>query len=290
MYIGRFAPTPSGDLHIGSLCVAIASYARAKNQNGKWILRIEDLDTNRNIKGASERIINQLESFGFIWDELIFQSKNIHRYCEVIENLKNKNLIYACSCTRSDLKKMNFCYNQHCRELNRKFEGRYSIRLKNIGNVFEFNDILQNKLTNNFLESTEDFILKRSDGIISYNLSSVIDDHDEGITEIVRGADLIPNTTKQINLMNILGYKIPNYLHIPLILDQNNKKYSKQNHAPSISQKNKKDLLMMVLQILNQQLPSQNINKITSRDILDYAIEKFNIKNIPTKNIIVRNY
>ncbi len=291
MYIGRFAPTPSGDLHLGSLCVAIGSYLRAKSQQGKWLVRIEDLDLPRCSKSSTYSILKTLEIFHLEYDdEIVYQSARLDYYQQIIQELKQQNLIYPCTCSRARLKSIGGCYDGKCRNLRTPPDPalRCSWRFKNPGTCRQFKDQLRGIISINEHLSGEDFIVRRSDGTFAYNLAVVVDDAQQKITEVVRGADLIDVTTRQINLIEKLGYAVPDYLHLPLILTSPNLKYSKQNHAKAVSSGDPRKLCTIALNALGFNLPSE-IWGAPLREQLLWAQTRFNIQQIPQNDQII-NY
>lgn len=287
MYIGRFAPTPSGELHIGSLSTAIGSYLRAKSLNGKWLVRIEDLDIGRCHQETSYKILKTLERYNLEYDDsVLFQSKNLHRYQEILSELTNKNLTYPCNCNRRRLKEIGNIYDGKCykQPYKQTTKDEYAIRFKNPATITTFADNLQGDIYANSDLYKEDFILKRRDGIFSYNLAVIVDDYDSNITEIVRGSDLLDVTLCQINLISSLGWPIPSYLHLPLILQDNNLKYSKQNHAKMISDKYPEKDCALALRCLGYNEPL-DLQKEKPEIQLKWAIQNFDIQNIRKDNI-----
>ncbi len=290
MYVGRFAPTPSGDLHLGSLTTAIGSYLRAKAQNGKWLLRIEDLDKSRCSKEATSSILKTLEEFGLEYDgSVLLQSQNLKRYTEILSELTNKGVTYFCSCNRRRLKDIGGIYDGKCRNNDYKStidpKEKYAIRFKNPGKRTSFNDVLLGEIQPNLNFAKEDFILKRRDNIFSYNLAVIIDDHDSGVTEVVRGADLIDATIMQMNLFETLNWSIPKYLHLPLVLQESGLKYSKQNHAKKVETLHSNEYCFKALQCLGFIIPKDLKNE-TPTTQLKWALENFNLNLIPKHNVV----
>ena len=282
-YIGRFAPSPSGRLHFGSVVAALGSYLCAKSLNGKWLIRIEDLDTPRCPPGTAQIILQELDALGLKSDgEILIQSQRKKIYEKVLNDLIAKKQAFFCTCTRAQLTKRP-C---HCYLETKENLSHASIRFKPLrGYAPSFHDELQGDIKVNLPDK---FItLKRSDGIIAYNLACVIDDALCHVTEIVRGSDLIDVTPIQISLFNALHYKVPYFLHLPLALEQNGSKLSKQNHAKAIFDVlTVQEILIAVLQFLgqntNQLNKSMNVNSI-----LSFAVENFRLDKIPAASIIV---
>lgn len=237
-YRGRFAPSPTGPLHLGSLVTAVASWADARANGGEWLVRIEDIDKPRCVPGADEAILRTLESFGLHWDgEVVYQSARRDRYAAAIERLGD--LAYPCACTRQDRE----C---RCREgLNGR--AARSIRVA---------------------DGDDSFVVRRADGLYAYMLAVVVDDAESGITDIVRGADLLDSTPRQNFLRRALGYPIPKYLHVPLVLGDDGEKLSKQNRAPAVAPGDTRALLAAI-EFLGHTPPSGS-------DPLAWAAENWN--------------
>ena len=285
MYIGRFAPTPSGPLHFGSLCTAVGSYLRARSMRGRWLLRIEDLDLPRCSRDACDSILRTLEAYGLEYDqETVYQSGRQELYRHTLEELKKKGLIYPCGCSRSRLKTLGGLYDGLCRSgLTADAGQRTSLRFRNPGVITEFDDRLRGKIATPARESSDDFILRRSDGIIAYNLAVVADDWDQGVTEIVRGADLLDVTTRQLNLIVSLGYRAPAYLHLPLILSDNRQKLSKQNHAKAVVADQASEMTFLAMECLGQRPPGE-LRGASPGELLAYGISHFRAESIPLEN------
>lgn len=231
-YIGRFAPSPSGPLHFGSLVCALGSYLDAQSHGGQWLLRMEDLDPPREEPGAATRILNSLEAHGLHWHgPVVWQSKRHALYEETLEQLRKKGLLYPCYCSRSQIRENGGHDNLKCR-VKIAGNGVCALRLKCAGGEEEFVDIWRGKQCQPIREDT---ILKRRDDLHAYQLAVVVDDIAQGITQVVRGADLLDTTGAQIRLFHILGARLPTFGHLPLVMGPGGRqKLSKQNHAPAI--------------------------------------------------------
>ncbi len=270
-YIGRFAPSPSGPLHFGSLVAAVASYLQAKSNQGKWLVRIEDIDPPREIVGAADSILRTLEKFHLYWDDkVIYQSDNLPRYQQCLQQLKQQQKVYYCSCTRKAIKKLGRFYQGYCRHQRQQPAKDFSIRFYNPEPLTHFDD--EHAGTIEFpLDSFEhDFILKRKDGLFAYQLAVVIDDMDEGITEVVRGADLLDSTPRQIQLFRCFGRSEPRYFHLPLVLGKDGDKLSKLTHAEPVDNAPAHQQLFKALQFL-QQSPPQSLQHAQVNDLLQWA-------------------
>lgn len=287
--IGRFAPSPSGPLHFGSLLAAIASFMQAKHKGGKWLVRIEDIDPPREVSGASTTILKQLEQHGLCWDDdVVYQSNQVGHYFEILNYLKDQYLTYNCSCTRQRLISLKGIYDAKCHGQNLSSENT-SVRLSISDSIkatgmandrIKFYDLIMGDYAQSLIETLGDFILRRRDGLISYQLAVVIDDHLQGITEIIRGFDLIDSTPRQILLQQCLGYKIPVYAHIPLAMNSLGQKLSKQHHARQLPQNKEQEQLWLALNWLQQQPPTE-LRACSVDDIIKWGITHWDISKIP---------
>lgn len=275
-YSGRFAPSPTGPLHFGSLITAVASYCDAKAQHGRWLVRIEDTDIPRIYPGSEAHILRSLDAFQFEPDgEILFQKNRLAIYEEVLEQLAKQGWIYACQCTRKMLGS-NHIYAGTCRNLQLPFE-QQAIRLKVADQAICFEDRLQGRHCSNLQHALGDFVLKRRDGIINYQLAVVVDDYLQGITDVVRGADLLDNTERQIWLGRVLGYPELRYLHLPLAMNDQGQKLSKQNLAQPLDLNQAPLLLQQALTALHQ--PPVTLD--TPARMLKQAIAQWSIDPIP---------
>lgn len=285
-YIGRFAPSPSGALHLGSLMSATCSYLQAKSKQGQWLVRIEDVDTPRIVKGAAYQQLKQLENFGFEWDApVLYQSSRSKDYNDTLHQLIKNHKIYACECTRKQLKatatasEIGFIYPRNCVNKNLKF-ANHALRLKTSAAQIKFIDGVYGKQNFNIQQLSSDWIIKRADGIIAYHLAVVVDDAMQGTTEIVRGYDILALTPLHIELQKELKFNTPHYLHHPLIED-NGKKLSKQNQAPTIHYKQKTASLNIILKALGQK---EILNSDDLETFWKIAIQQWDKALIPTKS------
>lgn len=274
-YKGRFAPSPTGPLHFGSLVTAMASYCEAKSQAGQWLVRIEDTDIPRIQTGATTAILTALEAFGFEWNEpVVCQQDRLEFYEQALQQLKAADLIYGCQCTRKQLTGLS-CYSGTCRNQH-LFYQHNAIRLKTNDQLICFDDLLQGECCENLHQSVGDFVLKRRDGIISYQLAVVVDDAMQGITHVVRGADLLDNTARQIWLGQCLNVPTLNYCHIPLAMNAQGQKLSKQNLAKPLDIQQAPHLIQAALTALNQ----QDVDLDQPQIMLKQAIDQWDIKSV----------
>ena len=295
--IGRFAPSPTGPLHFGSLLAALASYLEAKTQDGLWLVRMEDLDKPREVAGAANHILNTLEKFGLEWDgEVVYQSQRSALYQEALNQIKAKSLIYQCSCSRKEIAdSYNQKQAQHgidgliypgtCRDKSSTFKP-YAERIKVKDQNISFNDAIQGKIDQNLANQIGDFVLKRADGLFAYQLAVVVDDHLQGVTHIVRGADLLDSIPRQIYLQQVLGYSTPKYAHIPVASNQAGEKLSKQTLATPIDANNAPNLLINALDFLGQ-TPPQDLSNYKAQEILAWAMQHWALDKIPKQRSII---
>ncbi|MBD07510.1 MAG: tRNA glutamyl-Q(34) synthetase GluQRS [Gammaproteobacteria bacterium] len=290
-YVGRFAPSPTGPLHIGSLTTAVASYLHAKKANGEWLLRIDDIDQPREKKGAADSIRKTLNAFQLEWDrDVFYQSSDMEKYHEVAEKLVTFGHAFRCSCTRKELQKtgkrnvLGIKYPGECRTRINHYKPT-AIRVLVESDELIFIDALQGKQINNLSHLTGDYIIIRSDKLPSYNLSTVLDDSYQGVTHIVRGIDLLELTSIHIHLQRILGIKTPNYLHLPIIVNANDQKLSKQTGAPAITSTSVNKTALIILSYLGLQTPNELMGS-TPSELWAWAIQNWDPNNLANQRTI----
>jgi glutamyl-tRNA synthetase len=239
----RFAPSPTGDLHLGGAIVALASWWMARASGGRFVVRMEDIDTPRVVKGAAENILEDLSWLGIDWDgEVAFQSTRTQKYLAALETLTARGLVYPCDCSRAELAKIasaphegeEVVYPGLCASLSpsREMKRQPALRVRvprGADAEISFVDEIQGKYTQNLPQNVGDFVIRRSDDVFSYQLVVIVDDLDQGITHVVRGADLMSSTPRQIYLARELGHTPPAYLHVPLVLDANGERIAKRS-------------------------------------------------------------
>jgi glutamyl-Q tRNA(Asp) synthetase len=283
-YTGRFAPSPTGPLHFGSLITALASWCEARRNHGRWLVRIEDTDIPRNQLDAELQILTVLKAYGFQADETIErQQDHLTDYQQIIDALAAEDLIYACACTRKQLS-AHTAYPNTCRDKKLPFEGN-AIRLRVPDEFICFEDQIQGKICENLMLTTGDFVLRRRDGIISYQLAVVIDDMRQNVTDIVRGADLLDNTARQIWLrrcinklkLPLLSQLEPTYCHIPLAMNAQCQKLSKQNLAVPLKHTENLSNLQKAFAALGQ----DKIEANSADEFLERAVQVWNLNRIP---------
>ena len=255
-YKGRFAPSPTGPLHLGSLTTALGSWLDARAHAGQWIVRMEDVDTPRTIAGSDQIILQQLKACGLEWDEEpVWQSRRTHLYQAALEQLIHKQLVYGCTCSRKQIEEAlqqtgvilgpheELVYPGTCRDkLHPLDNSALRMKLPNPCTV-SFIDRVMDHQSQNLNAAVGDFVIRRADGLFSYQLAVVIDDHLQGITHVVRGDDLLSNTARQIYLQQCLGYPSPSYIHLPIVKDDAGEKLSKKTHAQAIDISSKESIL-----------------------------------------------
>lgn len=263
LYRGRFAPSPTGPLHFGSLVAALASYLEALAHDGEWQLRIDDLDQGRCIPGMDRNIIATLEAFGFRWHgPIAYQSHNTDAYQAAFEQLRRQNLIYYCQCSRKQVTAAATqtgpegpIYPGTCRHLGLEDAAGRAARILTDDQLISFDDVLFGHQSQCLAREVGDFIIRRADGYFAYQLAVVVDDHLQAITHVVRGADLLSSTPRQIWLQRLLDYPIPKYLHIPLVYGGDGRKLSKSDTAHPVDPANPLPALLDAWNFLNQSLP-----------------------------------
>ncbi|EJM58872.1 glutamyl-queuosine tRNA(Asp) synthetase [Pseudomonas sp. GM50] len=279
-YIGRFAPTPSGHLHFGSLVAALASYLDARSVGGHWLVRMEDLDPPREEPGAQAAILKALESYGFEWDgDMVRQSDRHAAYDEVINRLFNQGLAYACTCSRKQLEPYHGIYPGFCRNAGHGTENA-AIRLRVPELEYHFIDRVQGEFRQHLGREVGDFVIRRRDGLYAYQLAVVLDDAWQGITDIVRGADLLDSTPRQLYLQELLGLPQPRYLHIPLITQPDGHKLGKSYRSPPLTEDQATPLLLRALRALGHK-PATELNDATPREVLNWGITHWDASLIP---------
>lgn len=279
-YIGRFAPSPSGALHFGSLVAALGSYLQARSRQGRWLVRIEDIDPPREIPGAATTILQQLEHYGLCWDgSVLWQSQRHEAYRAALDTLRAAGLSYYCTCTRSRIQQQGGIYDGYCRNRNNGPQNA-AVRFIQQHPVMQFTDQLSGTLYADTALAQEDFIIHRRDGLFAYNLAVVVDDNHQGITEIVRGADLIEPTLRQISLYQQFGWQTPSYIHLPLALNLQGQKLSKQNHAPALPSNDPRPVIIEALLFLNQTVENDWAD-LSLDKLLVNAVNNWSLLRIP---------
>lgn len=292
-YIGRFAPSPTGPLHFGSLVTAVASYLEARTHHGKWLLRMEDLDKPREVAGAANQILATLEAFGFEWDgRVVYQSTRDYHYEQALSLLMDRHLVYQCTCTRKEIVDSSInvgiegaIYPQTCLKHRIKQNHPIAWRVKTENKSLSFDDAIQGRVKQNLMLDIGDFVLKRVDGLFAYQLAVVVDDAAQGVTNIVRGADLLNSTPRQLYLQSLLGFNEPNYMHIPVATNNKGQKLSKQTLALGLNMQDTVTQLWNALSFLNQN-PPEMLKGTDLNTCWEWAKRHWNFGQIPkVKNL-----
>jgi glutamyl-Q tRNA(Asp) synthetase len=282
-YRGRFAPSPTGPLHFGSLVAALASWLDARAVGGEWLLRIEDVDAARTVPGAADAILRQLDAFGLHWDGAVaWQSRRVGRYEAALARLREQGLVYRCRCSRREIADSALrgiegaIYPGTCRALGATLAVPGADRLLVTAGPVAFEDRVQGRIVQDVSREIGDFVLKRRDGLHAYQLAVVVDDADQGVTDVVRGADLLQSTPRQMLLQARLGLATPRYLHFPVATNDAGEKLSKQTLAAPADAERAAPLLRAALRFLGQAAPAAP----RPRDILDEAAARWEVSAI----------
>lgn len=287
--VGRFAPSPTGPLHFGSLVAAVGSYCLARRDGGRWLLRMEDLDPPRVVPGAADEILASLESLGLHWDgEIVWQSRRTEAYEEALEQLRNKGLVFDCACSRREILlsaphpgEEGPIYPGTCRSGLRPGRKPRAVRIAVPQERVCFHDGVFGPFQQVLAEVVGDFVLRRADGLFAYQLAVVVDDAAAGVNQVVRGADLLASTPRQIFLHACLGTSVPTYVHLPLVMGSDGKKISKRHEVNRLDHTcSAARLLAEALHFLGQQLP-ECLRGAPAPELLQWAVQNFEQKAIP---------
>jgi glutamyl-Q tRNA(Asp) synthetase len=306
--VGRFAPSPTGSLHTGSLVAAVGSYLMAKQAGGRWLLRLDDLDAQRQVPGMSGDIMRTLESFGLLWDgEVAFQSRHLEEYQRVFEVLQQSGVIYPCGCSRKEIARSasaphleDDCipYPGTCRGgMNRGIKGGVKVdpvirswRIRVPEEEICFDDLRKGRFCQKLPSVSGDFVLRRGDGEFAYQLAVIADDYLAGVNQVVRGDDLLASTPRQIYLQRLLGYPQPDYCHLPLVAGLAGSKLSKRDHLLSHQLGNlagrEQALLLAVLRFLGQN-PSPELAGYPCSAILEWGVTHFTLLQLPSQGCAI---
>lgn len=282
-YVGRFAPSPTGPLHLGSLVAAVASYLHARQAGGRWLVRIEDIDPPREVPGAAAGILRTLEAFELAWDgAVLHQSARLERYREVVETLLATRRAFRCHCSRSELRAAADAvgsprYPGTCRDL--KLPPRdTAVRARVEPGAIGFVDGLQGERSIDLAETTGDYVIERRDGLPAYHLAVVLDDAYQGVTTIVRGIDLLESTFVHIHLQRSLGVPTPRYFHLPVVVDEHGQKLSKQSGAAALERPSPA-ALESILRLLRLDAP-EDVTSARPREVWNWALEHWSIDRL----------
>lgn len=284
---GRFAPSPTGPLHFGSLIAALGSFLEARKCRGEWLLRIEDVDVTRTVPGAADSILRVLERCGLYWDGPVrYQSQQTEGYQAAIERLLHAGLVYPCTCSRRALagasraRDGSLIYPGTCRSKTPPANRLSALRLQVHNTSIGFYDALQGDFSQRLASEVGDFIIRRADGLFAYQLAVVVDDAAQGVNQIVRGSDLIDSTPRQIYLQRLLNLSTPDYAHLPIVLDSHGEKLSKQTKAAPLDERQPGRAMWAALRFLGQE-PPLDLAQESPAIILDWAIKQWRLERTP---------
>ena len=287
IYRGRFAPSPTGPLHFGSLVAAVASYLEAKSRAGEWLVRMEDLDTPRNVPGAADDILRALTACGMRWDDaVIYQSARTDAYHAELHRLRALGLVYPCACSRREIADSAISgiegpvYPGTCRAGLAPGKTVRAWRIDVRGADIRFDDEIQGPMHQDLATDIGDFVLLRADHVYAYQLAVVVDDAEQGITDVVRGADLLDSTPRQIFLQKLLKFTPPRYCHVPVAANANGEKLSKQTHAAAVDYARPQAALVPALRFLGQQPPDDLVDANIG-EFWNWAIGNWRIDRVP---------
>jgi glutamyl-Q tRNA(Asp) synthetase len=291
-YRGRFAPSPTGPLHFGSLVAACASFLQARAQGGEWRVRMEDLDPPREAPGAAGDILRTLESYGLCWDgEVMYQRRRAEAYHAALDELRRLGVLYGCGCTRREIADSSILgidgpvYPGTCRKGVAAGRAERGLRVRTGDGIVAFEDRWQGEVARNLARDYGDYIVRRADGLFAYQLAVVVDDAEQGITEVVRGADLLESTPRQIHLQRLLGLSTPGYAHCPVAVNARGEKLSKQTFAEPLDAAERLPLLAAALGFLGQEV-STEATQGSIEDFWRWAVAHWNPEAVPRSRTI----
>lgn len=268
-------------MHFGSLLAALASFLDARANHGMWLVRMEDLDPGREPAGAAQQILETLQTFGLHWDgPVVYQSERLSEYHHTLKTLTDQGHTYGCDCSRQRVRANQGIYDNQCRGRLTPLTDDFAIRLRLPDVNIQFKDSIQGVYRQNLCSQCGDVVLRRRDGLIAYQLAVVVDDAWQGVTDIVRGFDLIDSTPRQIALQRILGFTTPRYAHIPVACNALGQKLSKQHFAKAVEPSNSRVYLREALRFLGQDLDG-SLQSETPQSLLQRAIERWDIQRVP---------
>lgn len=288
-YVGRFAPSPTGELHQGSLLTAVASYLDARQANGQWLVRMEDLDPPREQAGAADSILQSLEAHGLYWDQsVVYQSTRQQAYVERLKLLQNNNLCYPCGCNRQRLKALT-AYDGKCRQHQPDLSQATATRVKlEPDTQIRFDDLFQGPQYQHLNQDVGDFVIHRKDGLFAYQFAVVADDIDQGITHIVRGIDLMSSTARQRYLFRLFDVQAPIYGHLPVIVNEQGQKLSKQTFAEPLCNQQASENIWHSLERLGL-APPLELKSAGCEQLLDWGVQHWRRSKVPQTTQIILN-
>jgi glutamyl-Q tRNA(Asp) synthetase len=287
-YRGRFAPSPTGPLHFGSLVAALGSYLDSRRHRGVWLVRMEDLDRDREVKGAADNILRTLERFGFEWEgQVLYQSRRREAYEEALESLRRDGFAYPCICSRKQIAETaaagaeGSIYPGTCRAGIAKGRHARTIRLLTQDAIIQVEDRVQGRMRQNPGREVGDFVIRRADGYHAYQLAVVLDDAWQGINRVIRGADLLSSTPRQCYLQSLLELPRPRYAHLPLAVDETGRKLSKQYRDAPVDPRHPLDTLLQACEFLGQPMPPER--PLDLDDFWRWAIAQWRLDAVPNR-------
>lgn len=279
--VGRFAPSPSGALHFGSLLAALASFLDVRQRGGRWLVRMEDLDPGREPPGAADEILHLLDAFRLHWDgEVIYQSQRLEAYTDALRNLEQRGLTYPCSCNRRRIRELGGRYDGYCARHPEKVGHPAATRVRIPADPVPFHDRIQGHQSFDLAATCGDFIIRRKDGLFAYQLAVAVDDGHQQITEVLRGSDLLDSTPRQIHLQRTLGLAEPSYAHIPVASNAAGQKLSKQHFATPLDGGHAGAHLYDALVFLGQCPPSA-LRGAGADELLEWGTLHWDIQKVP---------
>lgn len=294
-YTGRFAPSPTGPLHFGSLVAALASWLDARAAGGRWLVRMEDLDRPRCDPASADAILRQLEHYGLAWDgAVLYQSHRDDAYLVALDALRERRAVFACTCTRARLAQARrnaegeIVYPGTCRQRTAPGSARHAWRVRVDDVSIHFHDRVHGRLQQDLAADVGDFVVRRADGLFAYQLAVVVDDAFQGVTHVVRGADLLRNMPRQIFLQRLLGLPTPAYAHVPLVTNAAGQKLSKQSLAPALPERGRRAVLAEALAALGQP-PPPDLAGADVGTLLAWAVPGWRIQDVPVAPLIAKS-
>jgi glutamyl-Q tRNA(Asp) synthetase len=279
-YVGRFAPSPTGPLHFGSLLTAVASFVAARAAGGRWLVRIEDIDVPRTDPAHAGSILRALEDHALTWDgDVEWQSRRTEHYRDALDRLVSEGRIFYCDCSRRELED-HAVYPGTCRDRALPASADRAARLRVTDTEVTFVDPIQGHYAQRLARDVGDFVVKRRDGLFAYQLAVVVDDADQGVTHVVRGADLLDNTPRQLHLHELLGHRAPEFAHVPVIVDRDGRKLSKHTGAAPLDRHNARASLHRMLGLLGQS-PLESLKSEPPATQLEWAVAHWRIDAVP---------
>ncbi len=281
-YIGRFAPSPSGPLHLGSLVTALASFLDARSQGGRWLVRMEDLDRARTVPGAADAILRTLEAFGLHWDgAVLYQHQRMAHYREALEQLRRQDQVFPCACTRKHLEQARMgpegpLYPGTCRRGLPQGKTARTVRFRVPDRILHFQDRFQGTFVQSLSQEVGDFVIWRADGVPAYQLAVVVDDGWQGVTQVIRGADLLVSTPRQQWLQRCLDLPSPTYGHVPLVRDASGRKLSKSDRSPPVDPRDPLPSLLRAWRCLRQlplEVPPADLSEFWAQALTQWQPE-----------------